>query len=300
MRIAQEEIFGPTTALIPVGDFDEAIRVANGIRYGLSSSIFTRDVNKAFRAMRDLQAGITYINAGTTGAEVHLPFGGTKDTGQRPPRSGPGGARRLHGVEVDLRRLLRPARSARRSTTSSTPRPDPQARLVRARVGARDDPRRSLRGRRRPDRRLRALLLVRGGHRDVPGRRGGGTVGRDGGTGGAGARSFASRPSCRTTRSDAVVVALRAAHPYEEPAYDVYRTRVRATPLHRRRRARQPRPGRLRVRARGRGRHGARRARRGDRGRDEQRRRVPRAPRRPRGRAVELGSTSSRSSPTRS
>jgi len=81
MRIAQEEIFGPTTALIRVGDFDEAIRVANGIKYGLSSSIFTRDVNRAFRAMRDLQAGITYINAGTTGAEVHLPFGGTKDTG---------------------------------------------------------------------------------------------------------------------------------------------------------------------------------------------------------------------------
>src|SRR5207237_1294408 len=81
MRIAQEEIFGPTTALIRVRDDDEAIRVANGIRYGLSSSIFTRDVNRAFRAMRDLQTGITYINAGTTGAEVHLPFGGTKDTG---------------------------------------------------------------------------------------------------------------------------------------------------------------------------------------------------------------------------
>jgi len=81
MRIAQEEIFGPTTALIRVRDFDEAIRVSNGIKYGLSSSIFTRDVNKAFRAMRDLQAGITYINAGTIGAEVHLPFGGTKDTG---------------------------------------------------------------------------------------------------------------------------------------------------------------------------------------------------------------------------
>jgi alpha-ketoglutaric semialdehyde dehydrogenase len=81
MRIAQEEIFGPTTALISVRDFGEALAVANGIRYGLSSSIFTRDVNKAFRAMRDLQAGITYINAGTTGAEVHLPFGGTKDTG---------------------------------------------------------------------------------------------------------------------------------------------------------------------------------------------------------------------------
>jgi alpha-ketoglutaric semialdehyde dehydrogenase len=81
MRVAQEEIFGPTTALIKVRDFDEAIRVSNGIKYGLSSSIFTRDVNKAFRAMRDLQAGITYVNAGTIGAEVHLPFGGTKDTG---------------------------------------------------------------------------------------------------------------------------------------------------------------------------------------------------------------------------
>jgi alpha-ketoglutaric semialdehyde dehydrogenase len=81
MRIAQEEIFGPTTALIRVKDVDEAIRVSNGIKYGLSSSIFTRDVNKAFRAMRDLEAGITYINAGTIGAEVHLPFGGTKDTG---------------------------------------------------------------------------------------------------------------------------------------------------------------------------------------------------------------------------
>jgi aldehyde dehydrogenase (NAD+) len=81
MRIAQEEIFGPTTALIRVRDFDEALRVANGIAYGLSSSIFTRDVNRAFRAMRDLQTGITYVNAGTTGAEVHLPFGGTKITG---------------------------------------------------------------------------------------------------------------------------------------------------------------------------------------------------------------------------
>jgi aldehyde dehydrogenase (NAD+) len=81
MRIAQEEIFGPTTALIPVDDFDDAVSVANGVKYGLSSSIYTRDVNKAFRAMRDLVTGITYINAGTIGAEVHLPFGGTKDTG---------------------------------------------------------------------------------------------------------------------------------------------------------------------------------------------------------------------------
>ena len=81
MRVAQEEIFGPTTALIPVDSFEEAVLAANSVRYGLSSSIFTRDVNKAFKAMRDLQTGITYINAGTTGAEVHLPFGGTKDTG---------------------------------------------------------------------------------------------------------------------------------------------------------------------------------------------------------------------------
>ena len=81
MRIAQEEIFGPTTALIPVASFEDAVRAANSVEFGLSSSIFTRDVNKAFRAMRDLQTGITYINAGTTGAEVHLPFGGMKQTG---------------------------------------------------------------------------------------------------------------------------------------------------------------------------------------------------------------------------
>jgi len=81
MRIAQEEIFGPTTALIPVESFEEAVAAANSVRYGLSSSIYTRDVNRAFRAMRDLQSGITYVNAGTTGAEVHLPFGGTKETG---------------------------------------------------------------------------------------------------------------------------------------------------------------------------------------------------------------------------
>jgi acyl-CoA reductase-like NAD-dependent aldehyde dehydrogenase len=81
MRIAQEEIFGPTTALIPVGSFEEAVSAANSVKYGLSSSIFTRDVNQAFKAMRDLQTGITYVNAGTTGAEVHLPFGGMKQTG---------------------------------------------------------------------------------------------------------------------------------------------------------------------------------------------------------------------------
>ena len=81
MRIAQEEIFGPTLSLIRFKDEAQAVRISNGIAFGLSSSIFTRDVNRAFRAMRDLEAGITYINAGTIGAEVHLPFGGTKDTG---------------------------------------------------------------------------------------------------------------------------------------------------------------------------------------------------------------------------
>lgn len=81
MRIAQEEIFGPVTAVIPVSDIEDAIRVANGVEYGLSASIYTRDVNRAFRAMQDIYTGILYINAGTIGAEIQLPFGGTKATG---------------------------------------------------------------------------------------------------------------------------------------------------------------------------------------------------------------------------
>jgi aldehyde dehydrogenase (NAD+) len=81
MRIAQEEIFGPVLSIIEVESFETAIKVLNGTRYGLSSSIYTRDVARAFRAMRDIEAGITYINGPTIGAEVHLPFGGVKDTG---------------------------------------------------------------------------------------------------------------------------------------------------------------------------------------------------------------------------
>src|SRR3954468_21043333 len=81
MRIAQEEIFGPVATVIPVTSVDEAIEIANGTPYGLSSALYTRDVNKAFRAIRDIYAGITYINAPTIGAEVHLPFGGVKATG---------------------------------------------------------------------------------------------------------------------------------------------------------------------------------------------------------------------------
>ncbi len=81
MRIAQEEIFGPVVSLIPTDSLEQAVDISNGVAYGLSSAVYTRDVNKAFRAMRDIYAGITYINAPTIGAEVHLPFGGTKATG---------------------------------------------------------------------------------------------------------------------------------------------------------------------------------------------------------------------------
>jgi acyl-CoA reductase-like NAD-dependent aldehyde dehydrogenase len=81
MRIAQEEIFGPVVSVIPFDSFDEAVAIANGVEYGLSASIYTRDINLAFRAMRDLHTGLFYVNAPTIGAEVHLPFGGTKNTG---------------------------------------------------------------------------------------------------------------------------------------------------------------------------------------------------------------------------
>ena len=81
MRIAQEEIFGPVVSIIPCENLEHAIEIANGIEYGLSSALYTKNVNKAFSAMRDLHAGITYINAPTIGAEVHLPFGGVKATG---------------------------------------------------------------------------------------------------------------------------------------------------------------------------------------------------------------------------
>ncbi len=80
-RLAQEEIFGPLLSVIRVGSLAEAIRVNNGVRYGLSSAIYTADVSAAFRAMRDLDNGITYVNAPTIGAEAHLPFGGVKQTG---------------------------------------------------------------------------------------------------------------------------------------------------------------------------------------------------------------------------
>ena len=81
MRIAQEEIFGPVVSVIPCRSFEEAVAIGNGVEYGLSASIYTQDVNRAFAAMRDMYTGIFYVNAPTIGAEVHLPFGGTKSTG---------------------------------------------------------------------------------------------------------------------------------------------------------------------------------------------------------------------------
>src|SRR5512142_175794 len=92
MRIAQEEIFGPVTSVMRCDSVEEAIAIGNGVKYGLSSSIYTRDINKAFVAMRDMYTGIFYVNAPTIGAEVHLPFGGTKETGNGHREAGVAGS----------------------------------------------------------------------------------------------------------------------------------------------------------------------------------------------------------------
>jgi alpha-ketoglutaric semialdehyde dehydrogenase len=94
MRIAQEEIFGPVVSVIPVDGLEQGIEVANGVPYGLSASVYTRNVNAAFAALRDLYTGIVYINAPTIGAETHLPFGGTKQTGN--------GHREAAGAAIDF------------------------------------------------------------------------------------------------------------------------------------------------------------------------------------------------------
>jgi aldehyde dehydrogenase (NAD+) len=85
-RLAREEIFGPVLSVLKAKDYEEAVRIANAVPYGLSSSIYTRDIGRAFRAMQDLEAGITYVNAPTIGAEVQLPFGGIKETGPTDTR----------------------------------------------------------------------------------------------------------------------------------------------------------------------------------------------------------------------
>jgi aldehyde dehydrogenase (NAD+) len=91
MRVSQEEIFGPVVSVIPFDDFEQAVEIANGVVYGLSSSIYTQEVNRVFAAMRDLYTGIVYINAPTIGAEIHLPFGGTKQTGNGHREAGVAG-----------------------------------------------------------------------------------------------------------------------------------------------------------------------------------------------------------------
>ena len=88
MRIATEEIFGPVVSVISFDNFDQALEIANGVSYGLSAAIYTRNVNHAFRAQRDLETGIVYVNAPTIGAETHLPFGGIKNTGNGHRESG--------------------------------------------------------------------------------------------------------------------------------------------------------------------------------------------------------------------
>ncbi len=90
MVIAQEEVFGPVVSVLECDSIENAIEIANGIQYGLSTALYSRDVNRAFRAIRDLEAGITYINAPTIGAEVHLPFGGVKQTGNGHREGGTG------------------------------------------------------------------------------------------------------------------------------------------------------------------------------------------------------------------
>jgi len=85
-RLAQEEIFGPVLSVLKAKDYEDAVAIANSVKYGLSSSIYTNDLRWAFRAMQDLEAGITYVNAPTIGAEVQLPFGGTKETGPTDTR----------------------------------------------------------------------------------------------------------------------------------------------------------------------------------------------------------------------
>ncbi len=88
MRIAKEEIFGPVVSIISINSLEEAIEVNNSVEFGLSSAVYTASINRAFQAMRDLDTGLLYVNAGTTGAEIHLPFGGTKGTGNGHRDSG--------------------------------------------------------------------------------------------------------------------------------------------------------------------------------------------------------------------
>jgi aldehyde dehydrogenase (NAD+) len=93
MRICQEEIFGPVLSIIECDNLDEAIKIANSVEYGLSSAIYTSDMKNAFRAVNEIETGLTYVNSSTIGSEVHLPFGGVKGTGNGIREAG------IHGID---------------------------------------------------------------------------------------------------------------------------------------------------------------------------------------------------------
>ena len=99
-RLAREEVFGPVLAIITVKSLKEAIKVANDIEYGLSSAIYTNDLRNAYKAMTELETGITYVNSSTIGAEVHLPFGGTKNTGNGTREAGIFGIEEMSDVKT--------------------------------------------------------------------------------------------------------------------------------------------------------------------------------------------------------
>jgi len=112
MRIAQEEIFGPSLAIITVNNLNEAIEVCNSVQYGLSSSIYTNDISNAFTAMQRIEAGIVYINSSTIGSEVHLPFGGVKETGNGTREGGITGIEEFSEIKtiyVDFSKKLQKA-----------------------------------------------------------------------------------------------------------------------------------------------------------------------------------------------
>ena len=89
MRIAREEIFGPVTGIMKISSVDEAIELANSVDYGLSCSIYTHDITNVFKAVQQLEFGVVYVNAPTIGAEIQVPFGGMKNTGNGHREAGP-------------------------------------------------------------------------------------------------------------------------------------------------------------------------------------------------------------------
>jgi alpha-ketoglutaric semialdehyde dehydrogenase len=107
-RVATEEVFGPVLAVLEVADLDEALDVVNGVPYGLSAAVYTRDINAALSAVARIDTGIAYVNAPTIGAEIPLPFGGTKWTGNGFREAGSRGDRAVQPDQDRLRRPLRP------------------------------------------------------------------------------------------------------------------------------------------------------------------------------------------------